>query len=136
MRSIFDLAQMARIVCRGEYTSSSPNMRAKEPVMQPFTHRSTHDQLMTDLKAVIASAEDLLTATANQSGAAIESARAKAESSIEQARKKVVELEEAVLDRAKEIVANGEHRIKENPWSAVGISAGVGLLLGLLIGRR
>ncbi len=104
--------------------------------MQPFTHRSTHDQLMTDLKAVIASAEDLLTATANQSGAAIESARAKAESSIEQARKKVVELEEAVLDRAKEIVANGEHRIKENPWTAVGISAGVGLLLGLLIGRR
>ena len=29
--------------------------------MQPFTHRSTHDQLMTDLKAVISSAEDLLT---------------------------------------------------------------------------
>ena len=104
--------------------------------MQPFTSRSPQNHLMTDLKAVISSAEDLLNATANQSGAAIESARAKAESTIEQARKKVIDLEEAVLDRAKEVVANGEHQIKEHPWSAVGISAAVGLLLGLLIGRR
>lgn len=104
--------------------------------MQPFTTKSPKGQLMTDLKAVIASAEDLLTATANQSGAAIEAARAKAESAIGQARKKVVALEEAVLERAKEAVAEGEHRIKEHPWSAVAISAAVGLLLGLLIGRR
>ncbi len=104
--------------------------------MQPFTTKSPHGQLMTDLKAVIASAEDLLSATANQSGAAIEAARTRAESTIEQARRKVVAIEEAVLDRAKEAVAEGEHRIKEHPWSAVGISAAVGLLLGVLIGRR
>jgi ElaB/YqjD/DUF883 family membrane-anchored ribosome-binding protein len=104
--------------------------------MQPFTNRSPHDQLIADLKAVMSSAEGLLTATANQTGAAVESARAKAVSTIEQARRKVIELEEDVVHRAKEIVAEGEHRIKEHPWAAVGISAAVGLLLGLLIARR
>ena len=33
-------------------------------------------------------------------------------------------------------VAQTETQIKENPWAAVGIAAGVGVLLGLLINRR
>jgi ElaB/YqjD/DUF883 family membrane-anchored ribosome-binding protein len=33
-------------------------------------------------------------------------------------------------------VAHTETQIKENPWAAVGIAAGVGVLLGLLINRR
>ena len=113
-----------------------PIDRNQEFSMPPFTSKSAHDQLIADLKAVMTSAEGLLTATANQSGAAIESARAKATSTIEQARRKVIELEENVVHHAKEAVAEGEHQIKAHPWSAVGISAAVGLLLGLLIARR
>jgi ElaB/YqjD/DUF883 family membrane-anchored ribosome-binding protein len=26
--------------------------------------------------------------------------------------------------------------VRENPWTAVGIAAGVGLVLGILLGRR
>jgi ElaB/YqjD/DUF883 family membrane-anchored ribosome-binding protein len=29
-----------------------------------------------------------------------------------------------------------DHQVHENPWTAVGIAAGVGLIVGILLGRR
>lgn len=104
--------------------------------MPTFSTDTTRDRLVADLKQVIASAEELLTATANQSGEAINAARERAESSLKHARRKVAELEDAVVHRAKDAVDTGEAQIKAHPWTAVGVSAGIGLLLGLLIGRR
>jgi len=37
--------------------------------------------------------------------------------------------------RAREAAAYADRRVQQNPWSAVGIAAGVGLVLGLLIRR-
>jgi len=41
-----------------------------------------------------------------------------------------------VMDRSKEAFVASEDWAKENPWITVGMIAGVGLLVGLLIGRR
>ncbi len=105
--------------------------------METFsTSHATRDKLVADFRQVIASAEELLNATANQSGDAIEKARSRAESTLRDARRKLAELEHEVVDEAKRLVADGEQQIKEHPWTAVGVGAGVGLLLGLLIARR
>lgn len=85
----------------------------------------TTDKLMHDLKAVVTDAEDLLKATAGQTGERIEKARARAEESLRTARTsmKVAGLQ---LDE----------QVRENPWTAVGVAAGVGLVLGILLGRK
>ena len=54
------------------------------------------------------------------------------------ARRKVrlTEVEEEAMRRAREIADATEEYVRENPWQSVGIAAGVGLVLGLLLGRR
>ncbi|MFN5010858.1 MAG: YqjD family protein [Gammaproteobacteria bacterium] len=52
------------------------------------------------------------------------------------ARERLSGLEEELLDRARDAAQGTEDYVRRNPWQAVGIAAGVGLLLGVLINRR
>jgi ElaB/YqjD/DUF883 family membrane-anchored ribosome-binding protein len=42
----------------------------------------------------------------------------------------------AVQESATEAVQTVDDQVHKNPWTAVGIAAGVGLALGILLGRR
>jgi ElaB/YqjD/DUF883 family membrane-anchored ribosome-binding protein len=94
------------------------------------------DQLVTDMKAVIADAEDLLKATAGAAGERIAAARARAEETLRAAKAKLAELDGAMADRAKHAARATDQYVHEHPWSAVGIAAAAGLLVGVLIARR
>jgi ElaB/YqjD/DUF883 family membrane-anchored ribosome-binding protein len=83
------------------------------------------DNMMEDLKAVIADAEELLRATADQAGPRIEEVRARAEESLQAAR-------EHLKGAGAELVS----QVRANPWAAVGIAAGVGLVIGILLSRK
>jgi ElaB/YqjD/DUF883 family membrane-anchored ribosome-binding protein len=96
----------------------------------------TTDQLVADLKTVMHDAEALLKATSTQTGDRIQEARARAEQSLQQARTRLSELEQEALQRAQEMADATEGYVRENPWQSVGIAAGVGLLIGLLLSRR
>jgi ElaB/YqjD/DUF883 family membrane-anchored ribosome-binding protein len=96
----------------------------------------TTDKLLADLQTVVADAEALLKATSNQAGEKIQEARAKAEESLAAARERLSGVEEEALRQARELMTEGEEYVRENPWQAVGIAAGVGLLLGLILSRR
>ena len=96
----------------------------------------TTDKLLSDLQTVVADAEALLKATAGQAGEKIQEARARAEESLSAARERLTEVEEDALKQARELVTEGEEYVKQNPWAALGIAAGVGLLVGLLLSRR
>jgi ElaB/YqjD/DUF883 family membrane-anchored ribosome-binding protein len=96
----------------------------------------TTDRLVDDLKAVITDAEALLKATSAQSGEKIQEVRARAEDSLRQAKARLSEVEEEALRRARELADATEEYVRDNPWQSVGIAAGVGLVLGILISRR
>ena len=96
----------------------------------------TTDQLVADLKTVMRDAEALLKATSTQTGERIQEIRAQAEQSLRQARVRVGELEQEARRRAQEMADQTEVYMRENPWQSVGIAAGVGLLIGLLLSRR
>ena len=51
------------------------------------------------------------------------------------AKAEVERIEDLVVTRTKEAAKATDVYVKENPWQSAGIAAGVGLLLGLLIGR-
>lgn len=96
----------------------------------------TTDKLVQDLKTVMDDAEALLRATSTQTGERIQEVRARAEESLRQARARLSQVEEDALKQAREVADATEEYVRENPWQSVGIAAGVGLLLGLLLSRR
>jgi len=85
----------------------------------------TSKNLMDDLRAMIADAEELLRATADQAGPRVQEVRERAEQSLRNAR-------ERLEGTGRELDA----QVREHPWAAVGIAAGIGLLVGILLARK
>ncbi len=96
----------------------------------------TKDKLVQDFRIVVADAEELLKATASQAGEKVAAARERVEDSLHQAKIKLAEVEDVVVLKTKQAARATDEYVQENPWRAVGIAAGVGLIVGLLIGRR
>lgn len=94
------------------------------------------DKLMADLKAVVEDAEELLKATASQTGERVTRARAKAEESLNLAKVRLADAQSATIAQAKVAAKVTDDYVHENPWQAVGVAAVAGLLLGALISRR
>jgi len=97
---------------------------------------ATTVKLKQDLQAVVVDAEELLKATAAQTGERIEKVRVRAEDSLRAARLRLAETGTAVGQRASVAAQDVDDQVHMHPWASVGIAAGIGLLLGLLIGRR
>jgi ElaB/YqjD/DUF883 family membrane-anchored ribosome-binding protein len=102
--------------------------------MSPSTITESREQLVVDMKAVIADAQELLEATTSATGDRVRAARARAEETIRSARQRVADLE--VVDQAKEAARSADEYVREHPWGAVGVAAAVGLLVGVLVARR
>jgi len=96
----------------------------------------TRDKLVQDFRIVVNDAEELLRATASQAGEKVTAARERIQDSLHKARVKLAEAEDVVVQRGKLAARATDEYVQENPWRAVGIGAGVGLIIGLLIGRR
>ena len=94
------------------------------------------EKLVQDLKIVVADAAELLRATASQAGERASVARAKIEQSLERARDKLAEVESAFADETREMAHATDEYVHEHPWTAVGVAAGIGLIVGLLISRK
>lgn len=98
--------------------------------------QTAKERVIKDFRAVVMDTEELLKATANQTGDRIAAARARMEESLASTKKQLAELEEKVLEKAKAAAQATDRMVHENPWKSVGIAAAVGLLLGMLIRRR
>lgn len=104
--------------------------------MSDAANEVSKEKLVQDFKLVIADAEELLRATASQAGEKVAAARERIQDRLHTAKIKLAEAEEAVLIRTREAARVTDEFVHEKPWYAVGIAAGVGLIIGLLIGRR
>ena len=96
----------------------------------------TKDKLVQDLKIVVSDAEELLRATANQAGEKVAAMRERAQENLHRFKVKLAEAEDVVVDKGKQAARVTDEYVHDNPWKAVGVAAGIGLLIGLLIGRR
>jgi ElaB/YqjD/DUF883 family membrane-anchored ribosome-binding protein len=105
-------------------------------MLENLIDEASKEQLINDFKVVVADAEALLKATANQGGEKLAEVRAKAEKSLGAAKARIAEAQSVVLAKTKEAAKVTDEYVHENPWRSVGFAAGVGLVIGLLIGRR
>jgi ElaB/YqjD/DUF883 family membrane-anchored ribosome-binding protein len=91
------------------------------------------DRIVNDLKTLVSDAEELLRATASQAGEKITEARQKIEQSLIEGKKAVADAEKTFVKKSKECAEIADDYVRENPWSAIGLAAGLGVVLGLLI---
>ena len=94
------------------------------------------DKLMADLRLVVSDAEELLRSTAGQAGEGAAELRDRVRASLARARDGLADAQETAIAKAKAAGRAADDYVHDNPWRSIGIAAGFGLLVGLLIGRR
>ena len=102
---------------------------------------STHseasvDKLVADLQTLVADAEAILLTTADDAGEKAAAAKARVRETLHQARAQIERIEQKVLLETKAVVHETDRFVHERPWQAMGIAAAVGLVIGVLIGRK
>lgn len=101
-----------------------------------MTNEANMEKLGTDLKELSRDAEAMLQATAGQAGEKMGALRERLSSALESAKTTYRRVGEKTVAGAK--VA--DKTIREHPYESIGIAAGVafglGLLIGVLAGRR
>lgn len=97
---------------------------------------ASRDKLLSDLKILIADADAYLRASAGQAGEAYASARARLEATLGSVKTQLKEVTRELAEKARVAAQGADAYVHENPWESIAFGAGVGLLVGLLIGRR
>lgn len=103
------------------------------------THEST-EQLKEDLQHLSQTIEELVSATADDSRGNIKELRERAEKRLKETRERLESRGERLYGEARETIDHQvdacDRYVHDNPWTSIGIGAGVGVVIGLLIGRR
>ena len=97
---------------------------------------SSKQKLVSDMKVVVSDAEEILRATAGVAGEKMVDLRERIRERLRDAKLRIADAEAALVDKTKAAARATDDYVNENPWQAVGIAAGIGLLLGIIIGRR
>jgi ElaB/YqjD/DUF883 family membrane-anchored ribosome-binding protein len=85
---------------------------------------------------LVADVEDLVKKVANVDDAEIAQIRGKVEDALAKAKGSVGDSAAELRARAGEVTDATDDYVRENPWAAVGIAAVIGLVIGLVAGRR
>ncbi len=101
--------------------------------MERSSDVAAREQLIADFKTVVADAEALLRATANEGGEKLAEVRAKAEESLRVAKDRMAETRAALLARAGAAARASDEFVRENPWKVAAAAAGAGLVTGILL---
>ncbi len=104
--------------------------------MSDVSNEMSTARLIDDFKVVVADAEALLNATAGQGGEKLNEIRAKAEASLREVKARLADAQAEVLAKTRAAAKATDVYVHDNPWQAIGLAAGLGLLVGWLMGRR
>ena len=80
--------------------------------------------------------ENSMAATARNVGETAASAAQRMQDSLEQGKAALADMQAKVSEKTRECMRTTDVYVRDNPWQAVGIAAGIGLLVGLLLRRR
>ena len=98
-----------------------------------ITHQ---EKLVADIKAVISDSEEVLKATADQAGEKIAGLRARIQERLRAARVRLADAEAVLVEKSRAAARAADQYVHENPWKSVGVAAGIGFLVGFILGRR
>ena len=96
----------------------------------------TQAKLAADFRIVMADVEELVKATAGQTGIQLASARERVTGTLKSIRTELESAERAAIEKARHASGQVDGYAHEHPWQAIGIAAGIGFVIGALVMRR
>jgi ElaB/YqjD/DUF883 family membrane-anchored ribosome-binding protein len=105
--------------------------------MNPFDAiHHQEENLLDEFTRVLHAAEEFVETTARDSGEKLGEARQRFSTTLKDARRHLGDAESVVRAKAKVAAETTDTYVRANPWKSVGVGTGIGVILGLLIGRR
>lgn len=100
------------------------------------TFKSAQAKLAQDVQTVLADTQELMRLAAGEAGQGYKDARARLERSSQAVRQQLDSMQAAAKGKAMDAGRTADDYVRQHPWEAIGVAAGVGLLLGALLARR
>ena len=97
---------------------------------------NARNQIVDEFTTVLNEAEDLLKKVGQETGEKARDLRSMAEQKLLSAKLRIQELEGRAVDQAKAAARVTDDYVHDHPWTSVGVAAGVGFILGVLLTRR
>ncbi len=94
------------------------------------------EKLATDVKVLVHDTEELIRATAAETSDKVVELRRRMQQTVHDVKSNIVNLEAVVIDKARPAAQAADQYVHTHPWHAIGASALVGLVIGLLANRR
>ena len=89
-----------------------------------------------DIKELVQTAQTLFREASATTGEKAEKLRERGLELLESVASKAHEVQASIVDRSKEMATATDEYIHENPWKVVTITAALGFLAGLCLGRK
>ena len=99
------------------------------------TSPSTPNALGRDIQNVVSDAQELLKTVQSEGESKLTEIKGKAAAQLDTAKQKFGEIQQTVHDGAKLAMNVTDTYVHANPWTAIGIGAAVGVVIGYLCGR-
>jgi ElaB/YqjD/DUF883 family membrane-anchored ribosome-binding protein len=90
----------------------------------------------TDARALVRDAQSLLTAAAALTGTKADELRERGMQLLDVALGKAGKVQDQAIVKGKELARTADVYVNDNPWRTVAVAAGVGVLVGVLLGRK
>lgn len=94
----------------------------------------TREKLIQDFNTVVAETEQLLKSAATAGGEKAGVWRADVEAKLKVAKDKLLDLEHAAAEKTRAAAQATDQYVHDKPWQAIGVTAGVSVLVGITIG--
>ena len=92
-------------------------------------------KLANDIRVLVDDAEALVKATATETSDKMVELRRRMQQTVDEVKPRIATLEAAVTRQVMSAATCTDTYVRDNPWTAMGISAVAGLVIGLLVSR-
>lgn len=90
----------------------------------------------TDMKTLLQDAQELFREASQSTGEKAEELRARGLVLLDKATEKAHEVQAVAFEKGKVAAQTTDEFVHQQPWKAVAVSVGVGLVIGMLVSRR
>ena len=94
------------------------------------------EKLIAEMKQMVSDTEELLSATASQTGDIATLARGRIQNSLKVVKKRLHAAEVSVISHTREGAKAADKYVHDYPWQSIGIFACVAVVVGMLIKRH
>jgi len=96
----------------------------------------SNQNIVSVMKSVISDAEEILRETVEASGEKAVDLRQRIAKELKAAKAGLADAESALRAKAKIATSAADECVRKNPWSSIGIAAGIGVLVGIFLVRK